>query len=87
VALNFHLETSLRLLRVLESTHLNKLTKIPNSLRLQTTKRGRDTDSQTEKRGGGDGGVRKAGNRDGKLLRVVGNNQLIKHSLQRNPIL
>jgi hypothetical protein len=51
VALNFHLETSLRLLRVLESTHLNKLTKIPNSLRLQTTKRGRDTDSQTEKRG------------------------------------
>lgn len=80
------METSLRLLRVLESTHLNKLTKIPNSLRLQTTKRGRDTDSQTEKKGG-DGGVRKAGNRDGKLLRVVGNNQLIKHSLQRNPIL
>jgi hypothetical protein len=32
-------------------------------------------------------GVRKAGNRDGKLLRVIGNNQLTKHSLQRNPIL
>jgi hypothetical protein len=33
VALNFHLETSLRLLKVLKSTHFNKLTKIPNSLR------------------------------------------------------
>jgi hypothetical protein len=59
VALNFHLETSLTLLRVLKSTHLNKLTKIPNSLRPPITKIGSDTDSQTGKReGGGRGGVR-----------------------------
>jgi hypothetical protein len=40
---------------LLKSTHLNKLTKIPNSLRPPITKRGSDTDSQTEKGKEGEG--------------------------------
>jgi hypothetical protein len=88
VALNFHLETSLRLLRVLKSTlkQTNKDTQFSETPNNKKREGHRQPHRKKGRRGRG-GAVRKAGNRDGKLLRVVGNNQLTKHSLQRNPIL